>query len=420
MSIDLVYGKKSIKVDIKQPYEIIIPKKIRLKDEKVILKKAFEKQLNSESFEDFVSKSKRLLFIVNDGTRPTPTSKILDFLYPIISTHKDVNFIVATGSHRAPNEKEFRFIFGKYYEIYKEKIFVHDAKNEKNLRYYGKTSRGTEVSFNKIVNEIGNIILINSVEPHYFAGYTGGRKSFLPGVASYKTIEMNHKFALSENSCTLALEGNPVHDDMVEAVSFLKDLRMFSIQIVLTPSGEIYQVTAGNLNDSFFKAVDYANEIFCVPLKEKGNIVITVASPPGDIDLYQSQKALENGKLALEKNGVIILVSQCPGGIGDKVFFDLLSKASEPSEVLSLLKSGYKLGYHKAAKIADLTTWADIWAVSDLDESDLKKAFIKSCPNVQSALDDAIEIIKKKGEKPRVVVLPYGNLTVPFTKEKKN
>ena len=133
MSIDLTYGKKSIKVDIKQPYEIIIPKKIKLKDEKVILKKAFEKPLNSESFGEFVDKSKRLLFIVNDGTRPTPTSKILDFLYPIISTHKDVNFIVATGSHRAPNEKEFRFIFGKYYDIYKEKIFVHDAKNEKNL-----------------------------------------------------------------------------------------------------------------------------------------------------------------------------------------------------------------------------------------------------------------------------------------------
>lgn len=413
MSINLTYGKKSIKVDIKQPYEIIIPKKIRLKDEKVILKKAFEKPLNNESFEEFVSKSKRLLFIVNDGTRPTPTSKILDFLYPIISTHKDVNFIVATGSHRATNEKEFRFIFGKYYEIYKEKIFVHDAKNEKNLRYYGKTSRGTEVSFNKLVNEIGNIVLINSVEPHYFAGYTGGRKSFLPGVASYKTIEMNHKFALSENSCTLGLEGNPVHEDMVEAVNFLKDLRVFSIQLVLTPLGDIYQVTTGNLNDSFFKAIDYANEIFCVPLKKKGNIVVTVAAPPGDIDLYQSQKALENSKLALEKNGVTILVSQCPGGIGDQVFFDLLSKASEPSEVLSFLKKGYKLGYHKAAKIAELKMNSEIWAVTDLDETLVKKAMMKPYSNVQKAVDNAINLIESRGGKPSIIVMPFGSVTIP-------
>jgi len=413
MSIDLTYGKKSIKVDIKQPYEIIIPKKIKLKDEKVILKKAFEKPLNSESFEEFVSRSKRLLFIVNDGTRPTPTSKILDFLYPIISTHKDVNFIVATGSHRAPNEKEFRFIFGKYYEIYKEKIFVHDAKNEKNLRYYGKTSRGTEVSFNKLVHEIGNIVLINSVEPHYFAGYTGGRKSFLPGVASYKTIEMNHKFALSEDSCTLGLKGNPVHEDMVEAIKFLGDMRIFSIQIVLTPSGNIYQVTTGNLNDSFFKAIDYANEIFCVPLRKKGNIVITVAAPPGDIDLYQSQKTLENGKPALKEDGVIILVSQCPGGIGDKVFFDLLSRASEPSEVLGFLKNEYKLGYHKAAKIAELKMKSEIWAVTDLDETLVKKAMLKPYSNIQKAVDDAINLIESKGEKPSIVVMPFGNLTVP-------
>jgi nickel-dependent lactate racemase len=413
MSIDLTYGKESKRVDVKQPCQILIPKKIKLKDEKLILKKAFEKPLNSESFEDFLSKSNRLLFIVNDGTRPTPTSKILDFLYPILSTHKDVNFIVATGSHRPTNEKEFRFIFGKYYDIYKEKIFVHDAKNEKNLRHYGKTSRGTEVSFNKLVGEIGNIVLINSVEPHYFAGYTGGRKSFLPGVAGYKTIEMNHKFALNENSFTLGLEGNPVHEDMVEAVSFLKDLRMFSIQIVLTPQGDIYQVTTGNLNDSFSKAIDYANEIFCVPLAKKGNIVITVASPPGDIDLYQSQKALENGKLALEKDGVIILVSQCPGGIGDQVFFDLLSRASEPSEVLSFLKCGYKLGYHKAAKIAELRMKSEIWAVTDLDDALVKKAMMKPYSNIQKAVDDAINLIESKGKKSRIIVMPFGNLTVP-------
>lgn len=413
MQIDLTYGKKSIRVDVKQSCEVLIPKKIKLKDEKVILKKAFDKPSNSESFEEFVSKSERLLFIVNDGTRPTPTSKILDFLYPKISKHKDVSFIIATGSHRATNEKEFRLIFGKYYDIYNEKIFVHDAKDERNLRYYGKTSRGTEVSFNKLVGEIGNIVLINSVEPHYFAGYTGGRKSFLPGVAGYKTIEMNHKFALSENSFTLCLEGNPVHEDMVEAMKFLKDVRMFSIQIVLTPAGEIYEVTTGNINDSFCKAVDYANQVFCVPLKKKGNIVVTVASPPGDIDLYQSQKALENGKLALEKNGVIILVSQCPGGIGDKVFFDLLSKASEPSEVLNSLKSGYKLGYHKAAKIAELKMKSEIWAFTDLDENSIKKAMMKPYSDIQKAIDDAVDLIESKGERPSFVVLPFGNLTVP-------
>ena len=413
MQVELIYGKKTIKVELKHPSEILIPKKIKLMDEKLILKKTFDKPVNSESFEDFLRKSERLLFIVNDATRPTPTSKIIDFLYPIISKHKDINFIVAVGSHKAPTEKQLRWIFGKYYEIYKEKIFIHDARNDENLKYFGKTKNQTEVYFNRLVSEIGNIILINSVEPHYFAGYTGGRKSLLPGVAGYKTIEMNHKFALSEQSCNLVLKGNPVHEDMMDAVSFLRNLRIFSIQLVLTPNGDIYQAITGDLEESFIKATKFANEIFCVKLRKKGNIVLTVAPPPGDIDLYQAQKALENGKMALENNGIIILVSECPGGIGDQVFFDLLSKASNPKDVCNFLKKDYILGYHKAAKIAELATKAQIWAVTSLDEPVLKKAFIKKCTTIESALDEAAEIIKKRGQNPFIVVLPYGSTTVP-------
>jgi len=413
MLISIPYGNKTVKADIDYPFEVLIPKKLKLKDEKEIIKCAFEKPLNAQSFEEFVNKSGRLLFIVNDGTRPTPTSKILDFLYPKISTHKDVNFIVAVGSHKASTEKELKKIFGKYYEIYKEKIFIHDSRAEKNLKYFGKTSRGTEVFFNKIINDINNVILINSVEPHYFAGYTGGRKSFLPGIAGFKTIEMNHKFALDKSSGTLCLKGNPVHEDMLEAISFLKNLRIFSIQIVLTPEGKIFQITTGDISKSFSKAIEFANDIFCVKLKEKGNIVITAAPAPMDIDLYQSQKALENGKLALVDNGIIILVSECANGIGDQVFYDLLSKASKPSEVINFIDKEYELGYHKAAKIAELATKSEIWAVTNLDATILNKAFIKKCKNIQSALDEAIKIIEKKGNKPRVVVLPYGSLTVP-------
>jgi nickel-dependent lactate racemase len=122
MLIDIPYGIRSLKLDIKYPHEILIPKKLKLKDEKVIIKSAFEKPFDSKSFEDFVNNSDKILFIVNDGTRPTPTSKILDFLYPKISTLKDINFIVAVGSHKASTESELKKIFGKYYEIYKEKI----------------------------------------------------------------------------------------------------------------------------------------------------------------------------------------------------------------------------------------------------------------------------------------------------------
>src|SRR4030042_4057784 len=125
---------------------------------------------------------------------------------------------------------------------------------------------------------------------------------------------MNHKLALSDNACSLALEGNPVHEDMVDAMKVLKDVNVFSIQTVLTGDHKIYAVTAGDLLKSFDAAIHYANEVFCVPLKKKGNIVLTVAPYPMDIDLYQSQKALDNGKLALEDESIIILVYKCRMG----------------------------------------------------------------------------------------------------------
>jgi nickel-dependent lactate racemase len=257
--------------------------------------------------------------------------------------------------------------------------------------------------------------VINSVEPHYFAGYTGGRKSFLPGVAGYETIEHNHSFALSKDSCALCLKGNPVNEDMIDSVKLIeKDVNVFSIQIVLTPERKLYKITTGNLHDSFNKAVEYANNLFCKPITKKGNIVITVASPPMDINLYQSQKALENGKLALQKNGVIILVSKCYNGVGPDEFLKLLSKSDKPETVLDTLKKEYKLGYHKSGKIAELASWADIYAVTDIKEELVKKAFIKPFKNIQDAIDAAVKKIEKNGEKIRIIFMPYGGLTVPF------
>ena len=134
----------------------------------------------------------------------------------------------------------------------------------------GTTHRGTPVYFNKKIFEYKNVVVINSVEPHYFAGYTGGRKSFLPGVAGYETIEHNHSFALSKDSCALGLKGNPVNEDMIDSVKLIEnDINIFSIQIVLTAEGELYKITTGDLHDSFIKAVEYANNLFLYTCNKK-------------------------------------------------------------------------------------------------------------------------------------------------------
>jgi nickel-dependent lactate racemase len=151
-----------------------------------------------------------------------------------------------------------------------------------------------------------------------------------------------------------------------------------------------------------------------VPLKKKGNIVISAAPYPMDIDLYQSQKALDNGKLALEDEGIIILVSKCRDGIGEDAFLRLLCTADSPQKVLDILGDEYKLGYHKAAKMAQIGIRAKMWAVTDLDEDIIKKALLIPYKDIQKAVDDAIKLMKAKGKKPRIIIMPAGSLTIPI------
>jgi len=413
-------------MDIKVPYDkndklgvsvpdgnvlsVVFPNKVKAQNETEILLKAIKNPINSKSFTDFLGDAKDVLFIINDGTRPTPTAKVLDMIYDQIK-NKDMKFIIATGVHRAPTKEEFDFIFGRYYDVFKDCIHVHDSKREEDMIHIGTSKNGTEMYVNRLGMEAHKIVIIGSVEPHYFGGYTGGRKSFLPGIASRKTIEQNHKHALKLEAQALALKGNPVHEDMIDALKTIEDKEIFSIQTVLDGERRLYGVTCGHIHDSFYAAIDKAKEVFCVKIPEKADIVVSVAPYPMDIDLYQSQKALDNGKLALKQGGILIMVSKCRTGIGEPTFFELLSSSDSPEEALETIDKGYRLGYHKAAKMAEIGTWAEMWAVTDLDDKDMQAIFIQPFHNLQTALNKALA---KKGKDAKILFLMDGSITVPM------
>ncbi|MCQ2411769.1 MAG: nickel-dependent lactate racemase [Sphaerochaetaceae bacterium] len=363
------------------------------------------------TLEDFLALPGDVLVIVNDGTRPTPTRFVLEAIGAQLEKAQ-ASFIVATGAHRAPNREEYDFIFGSWYDTFKERVYAHDARDMESMKYYGSTKRGTQLYLNKIVAQAQKVIVIGSVEPHYFAGYTGGRKGFLPGTAAYISIEQNHKLALSDDAHTLALEGNPVHEDMMEAVELIK-APVYSIMTVLDKDQEIDSVCAGSLKDSFENAIAAANAIFTVPLAEKADVVVTVARYPMDIDLYQSQKAIDNASLALKDGGTMILVSSCRDGIGGDAFYKLLSSADTPDEVMRKIDAGYKLGYHKAAKMVNVFRRATVQGYTELDDDMLRNIFITPVHDLQKALDDAIA---KYGKDCKVVFMPDGSVTVPMVK----
>jgi nickel-dependent lactate racemase len=320
---------------------------------------------------------------------------------------------VATGAHRGPTEEEYRQILGDLYEKLKPRCEHHDARKDEDMVDLGNTRNGTPILLNKRIFEADRIIVTGSVEPHYFAGFTGGRKAFLPGIAAYKTIQSNHKLALSPMARSLVLEGNPVHEDMMDALPLIK-APVFSIMTVLDKGQRIAAAVTGDLTASFNASAAIARRIFCVSVPFRADIVVAVAKFPMDIDLYQSQKAIDNGGAALKDKGSLILVSSCRDGIGDEEYARLLAQASGPADALERIRAEYKLGYHKAAKMAMVSERAQVTAVTELPPEDLKKMFIASAPSPQAALDEALEKARGQGVKiPKILILPDACVTVP-------
>jgi len=414
VKVKVPYGKSeqfNIDVPDQQLVGVFNPNPVASVDENEAIDQALKQPFFDESFEKFMDTDERVVFIVNDGTRPTPTAKVLQHIYPMIKD-KNIYFIVATGVHREPTPEEYDFIFGHaIYEDLKrqQRVHCHDCHNDP-MSYLGESQNGTPMYLNKIVAEAHKVVPISSIEPHYFAGYTGGRKSFLPGVAAYETISKNHYLALQDSARALKLDGNPVHEDMMDAMHVLSGINIFAIEMVLDSQHDIYAVTAGDLSKSFYAGIDKAKEVYGVVIPHKADIVISTAPYPMDIDLYQSQKALENGKLALNEKGFLILVAKCRTGIGPKPFYNLLSSEKDPEDVLKKIHHSWKLGYHKAAKMAQIDTWAQTWAVSDLTDEEMRNVHFKPYHDLQVAFADALA---EKGDQASVIVLPAGSMTVP-------
>lgn len=368
------------------------------------IRRSMENPLDFKDFESFISDKHRILIVVNDHTRSTPTAEILRNLY---LKDKEVTTIIASGSHRSPDAREIREILGGEAPPYGGKVVVHNCRDTNSLKRLGRTSRGTEVYVNSLLFSADGIIPIASVEPHYFAGFTGGRKFLVPALAGFDSIATNHCLAADERAKVLALEGNPVHEDFMEALGmFGRFDDIFSIQLVLNQKSQVSYACSGHVTKSFEEAVEHAKDIYVPKVQRKADIVISVNEPPLDIDLYQSQKALDNVKLAVKQGGTIILVSSCREGIGDEHFYKLLT-----TENTGLRKeNASKFGYHKVVKLANLLKTASIFAVTNLPSSIPKAIGLTPYRNVQEALEDATKV---KGKASDVLVVLNGGITVP-------
>jgi nickel-dependent lactate racemase len=257
------------------------------------------------------------------------------------------------------------------------------------------------------------IIGIANIDIHYFAGYSGGAKSLLPGVAAFKSIQQNHSLMLLYGSEPGIANGNPVREDLEEASK--KTNFKFIVNVILNDKKEIVKVVAGDCIKAHRFAIAVNDVMYKRPIKEKADIVVATAGGlPKDINFYQAQKGLDNAAYAVNEGGTIIFLAECIEGMGDKTFNQWLSEASCPDEVIERLQRRFILGGHKAYAIAKLVKKAEIIIVSKLSRDLVEKSFMKPAKSIEEALNEAFAT---HGNNSSVILMPYAGSTLPFLKK---
>jgi nickel-dependent lactate racemase len=403
MTFNITYGEGRVGVEVPESHPVFVLEPKRTKGIG-----SLTEELRKADVESLLRKFRRVTLIINDATRPTPTAEVLTGLRPVLA-HKEVKILVGTGAHRRSSEGEYQRLLGEGHDELRPTTFAHDWRDERLLDSIGRTTRGTPVVLNKRALEAEVVLAISSVEPHWFAGYTGGRKSLLPAIAGEQSILANHKLVLKGESDSLKLTGNPVHEDMEEALDLFPK-PYFGVMTVQDADGKVAAVYAGTLKEAFLAAIPKADEVYTVELPEKADIAIAVAAPPMDSDFFQARKAYDNGFRAVKPGGIVILVAQCGMGLGNPDFIGLLRSSRDPDVIRQKIESEYALGYHTAKHHLDMAEKVDLWAVTDMESGIAEELFVKPCPSLDLALKEAF---RWKGRDARVAVLPQASLTVP-------
>jgi len=410
------YGKTEIcaRIPTRNYLGNIEPKeKQGAKDPKAEVTRALAEPIGSKRLGELLKPGNKIAIVVDDHTRSTPTHlivpPILEELSMVGIPDSDITIVFGTGTHRPPKPEEQKAILGE--DVLRRIRIISHNYRAKDLVYLGRTkSHLNKVYVDKVFAEADFRILTNSIELHYFAGYGGGRKSVLPAVAGEETIQHNHAMLLHPKAKTGVLEGNPIHEDMVEAAKLAK--ADFIVNAVTNSKNEVVKAVAGDLDQAFYEGVKLVDEMYKVLIERRADIVVVSSGGhPHDIDLYQAQKGVENALDAVKRGGVIIWAAECPDGHGNEVFYEWMTKFKDPKEMEAEIKHRFRLGAHKAYYLARALQRVQIILVSTLPDYYAVGTFrLRTARALNDALRDAFDIV---GRDARVWVMPHGNITLP-------
>nr|MDO8079793.1 nickel-dependent lactate racemase [Candidatus Freyarchaeota archaeon] len=408
--ISLNYGTKKIVAEIPDSnysgmLEVNEPS--GMKDPEAGILRCLRKPINCQPLNRMARPGDRVAIVVNDHTRPSPTRIILP---PVLEELKgagiikdNVNIIFGCGTHRKVKEQEAKNLLG---EAIAEEIewTSHDCEAE-DLVYLGTTSRGTRVAINPLVSKADLKILTGDICYHFFAGYGGGRKSILPAVASKDAIIKNHSMITDPKSEIGVLEGNPIHEDMVEGAKFANP--NIIVNTVQNTGKEVIGAFCGELEAAFLKGVNLLDRIYRVKSDKADIVIVSAGGYPKDIDLYQAYKAIHNALPIINNHGIIIFVAECREGAGNKVFEEWMKRYATAEQMKKQLEQNFIMGAHKAYYLTKALQKARIYMITEIPSKELEKVYrIIPVKSVEEALEDVFNTMKKGA---KIKVIPYGS-----------
>ncbi len=381
-----------------------------------LIREALDTPVGTARLEELVTREDRVIVIVNDHTRPGPMAEIVDALIRRLNgagvPDSQIQFVVATGSHRASTGPELDRILGPEYHR-RIRVRNHDCMDGDHV-YMGDTENGMPIWIDREVAESTFIITAGLIAPHATAGFSGGRKSIVPGVAGIETLRIHHSLPIRPFQPAMGyFEENPFHQAALEAAGRIHV--RFIVNVVQDPHKQNIACVAGDLRAAHEAGVAVCRRACTVKVDGPADVVIL--SPggfPRDSDLYQAQKALSVGEVFASGEGcTFILCARAEDGIGEGCFRSWLEEAREPEEVIERFRrEGFNVGSNKAFMYARAMTKGRVLVVSDrVKREDLRRMMMDGV----SSLQEAVDLVCGEGRPKQIVVLPKAVNIIPVT-----
>jgi len=419
--LQLRYGKGVLEVPSPpEPYDVIAARPAQPDADPVgLLASALDHQVSSPGFEALFAPGDSVGIIVPDVTRYSGVEHILPELLNRLGDcgikESQIEVLFALGIHRSQTREEQKQIVGQ--EAAERIALIDHSSDQSSCRYLGTTSRGTPVEISLRGLAKSKLLLIGTVTFHYFAGFGGGRKMILPGIASARSCAANHLLVLADSGRHSGvgpskLDRNPVHLDMLEACELVRPTLLIST--VLNPHREIIRIFSGHYRDSHIRACHYYASLFTAQVGQAYDVVIVSAGGhPSDINFIQAHKAIDTAFHVTRPGGTIVAVAECAEGFGHPEFFPWFVHRD-----IKILEQHLRSSYHIYGQTAHATlrkaSQVDILLLSGLKADDVRTMQMRPITSLAEAMDFIRD--KYRRHKPSLCILPHGTTILPVVK----